>query len=261
MLIARKNRLLNALIYRGLIKSGLQGTFVRVNFRQAGPTPITGTPVILYGNHCSWWDGHLGMAVNEERWHLDGYVMMEDKQLERYRFFRACGAFSLNRNAGRSALQTLDYAAELMCGAPGRMLLLFPQGEILANDVRPLRLFRGVAHLVKKIVDQAGTCALYPMALRYEFIGEQKPEAFISLGLPLRVTPEMLPTPAKQLTGQLEETLTHTLDQLRDDINHYRFETFEACVTGGWSINRWWDAVRGRAPMAQVGRRRNDVQE
>ncbi len=253
MLTARKNHLLNALIYRGLIKSGLRGAFGQVNVRQLGPWPKPDVPVILYGNHCSWWDGHLGMAVNEEHWHRDGYVMMEDKQLERYGFFRALGAFSLSRSDARSAMQTLNYAAELLTHTPGRMLLLFPQGEILANDVRPLHLFGGIAHLVKKIVDQVGACALYPMALRYEFIGEQKPEAFISVGHPLVVTTETLPTPAKQLLGQLETVLTDTLDQLHNDITAYQFGTFEVCINGGWSINRWWDAVRGRVPIARVG--------
>ncbi len=253
MLTAHKNHLLNALIYQGLIKVGLQGAFGQVNLRQSGPPPEPDVPVILYGNHCSWWDGHLGMAVNEERWHRDGYVMMEDKQLERYGFFRACGAFSLNRADGRSAMQTLDYAAELMTHGPGRMLLLFPQGEILANDVRPLRLFNGVAHLVKKIVARAGYCALYPMALRYEFVGEQRPEAFISIGHPLTITPHTLPNPPKRLTDQMEQALTQGLDQLHEDITRYQLDTFEACITGRWSINRWWDAVRGRRPMARVG--------
>lgn len=254
MLIARKNRLLNRLIYLGLIKSGLQGAFVRVNLRQASAVPGSNRPVILYGNHSSWWDGHLGMAVNEERWHLDGYVMMEDKQLQRYSFFRSVGAFSLNRSDTRSAMHTLDYAAELMTQSPGRMLMLFPQGEILGNDVRPLAFFNGIAHLVKKIVERVGQCALYPMALRYEFIGEQKPEAFISIGEPLQLARESLPTPIKYLTGQMEVRLTQELDWLHRDVTMYQFTTFEACISGGWSLNRWWDAIRGRAPMAQVGR-------
>lgn len=140
--------------------------FSRISIRHIGdkPRPNAG-PVIVYANHSSWWDGHLAMFLNEECWHLDGYVMMEEKQLARYRFFTHVGGFLIDRQEARSAMRTLDYAAQLMSAQPGRVLLLFPQGEILANDARPLSFFNGTAHLVKRIVEQTGACTLCPVAL------------------------------------------------------------------------------------------------
>jgi len=253
MITARKHPLLNALIYQALMKGGLRSGFSRVSIRHIGdkPRPNAG-PVIAYANHSSWWDGHLGMFLNEECWHLDGYVMMEEKQLTRYRFFTHVGAFSIHRQEARSAMRTLDYAARLMSERPGRVLLLFPQGEILANDARPLHFFNGTSHLVKRIVEQTGACTLCPVALRYEFVGEQKPEAFISVGLPHSVTAANLQP--KTLTPILENNLTDLLNHLRDDVVSYTFNAFQTHMQGSWGINRLWDAFRGRSQIAQVGR-------
>ena len=258
MLTARKNVALNALIYRLLIKLPLQNGFHTVHYRQAGPVPASDAPCLLIGNHSAWWDAHLPMAANETRWHLDGYVMVEDTQLARYQFFRAIGAFSVNRRDGRSALESLNCAAKLLSEAPRRLVLIFPQGEILANDHRPLTFFNGSGHIVKKVVAQRGVCAVYPMALRYEFLGEQKPDAFISVGPALHfdatnATNATNATDARAVTAQMQAALTRELDQLRDDVVAYRFDGFVPLVKGRGSINRLWDAVRGRRPIGRVG--------
>ncbi len=254
ILVARKNLLLNKLIYRVLIKPPLQSGFHSVRYREVEPVGATDVPSIVIGNHSAWWDGHLPMAANEERWHTDGYVIAEDTQLSRYQFFRYVGAFSVNRSDGRSALESLNYAASLLTEAPRRMLLVFPQGEILANDTRPLKFFGGVGRILKKVVEQRGECNVYPMALRYEFVGEQKPEAFISMGTPLRYKRAGVQViDPRQATAEMESAVTRELDKLRDDITTYRFDDFLPLIKGGWSINRVWDAVRGKNQIKRVG--------
>ncbi|MCS6773723.1 MAG: lysophospholipid acyltransferase family protein [Anaerolineae bacterium] len=252
MLKAKKNKLLNTLIYYLLVRSALQSSFCGVFLRQATPDPDGDAPVILYGNHSSWWDAYVPMALNEMRWRRDGYVMVEDTQLSRYQFFRFCGGFSVNRSDPRSAVETLRYAVDLLTEKPRRLLLIFPQGEIRANDVRPLRFYTGAAHIARRIVERTGQCMLYPMALRYEFIGEQKPHAFMSIARPLIVTRQECPEP-RALNARMEAALTETLDALREDIIAYRFEGFECLLEGTWSINRLWDAVRGKRQIKRVG--------
>lgn len=249
MLPAKKSPFWNKVIYATLMKPALRGGFHAVRMAQAEAWPAE-MPVIVYGNHSSWWDAHVPMAANEERWRRDGYVMVEDKQLARYGFFRRCGAFSVSRSDGRSAMQSLAYAVARLTEAPNRMLLIFPQGEILANDARPLNFSTGVGHIVKKVA-QAGPVALVPFALRYEFIGEQKPEAFLRVGAPAVVAG---PVDAKAITAHMEAALTDELNRLRDDVVAYRLDGFEALVAGAWSINRIWDAVRGKNQIKEVGR-------
>ena len=254
MIRAQKNPLFNKFIYAALIKSALRASFFRVNLRQAAPPPAPNSPpVLLFCNHSAWWDGHLSMAVNEELWKRDAYVMVEHKQLVRYQFFRAVGAYSVNRQDARSAIETLAYCTELMTRVPNIMMLIAPQGEILANDVRPLTFFGGVGRVVKDVVAQVGACVAYPLALRYEFIGEQKPEAFISVGPPL-LWQQADEANAKDITAQMQAALTHELDRLRADVVAYKLDDFETLIGGAWSINRWWDAVRGRKQIDEVGR-------
>jgi chlorobactene lauroyltransferase len=253
MLAARKNPALNWLIYSLVMKPALRSGFHRVHLRQAAPLPAPAAPSILFGNHSAWWDAHVPMAANEERWRADGYVMVEDTQLLRYQFFRYCGAFSVNRRDARSAMISLNYAADLLIGGPRRLLMTFPQGEILANDVRPVRFFQGTGHVVKNVLERGSPCWLYPFALRYEFIGEQRPDAYLSVGPPIQLEASARAN-ARDITRQMERTLTCELDALRDDVIAYRFAQFETLIDGAPSINRIWDTVRGRRQIQEVGR-------
>ncbi len=248
MLTARKNRALNWLIYQTLVYGPARRHFARIRLRQAAPNPErNGPPVILFANHSSWWDGYMVMLLNEQAWGLDAYVMIEEAQLARYPFFRLVGGFSVNRQNGRSAAASLAYGAGLLNHKPGRMLLIFPQGEILANDRRPLTFYSGIGHLARRVRDGR----FYPLALRYEFIGEQRPEAFLSVGAPLRF-PDNSAT-SKDITATLAQALTNELDALRDDVIAYRLQSFTTLVSGAQSVNRLWDALRGKPPIQDVG--------
>lgn len=252
MLPARKNRFGNWLIYNALIKSGLRSNFHAVRIRQADAVPDPATPMIVFGNHSAWWDAHMAMAANEERWHTEGYVMIEDTQLERYGFFRYTGGFSVSRTDPRSALESLNYAVDILTGGQRRMLLIFPQGEILANDVRPLKFQQGTGYIVRKVLARGVPCWLYPMALRYEFIGEQKPDAFMSVGPAMRFEAGA-PVETRRVTELMERALTAELNALREDVIAYRLSGFDPLVRGAWSINRLWDAVRGGGQIHDVG--------
>ena len=262
MITARKHPLFNRLIYLSLIKAPLRSSFHRIYLRQAvAPPGPDSPPVIMFGNHSAWWDAHLAMALNEEQWHTDGYVMVEDTQLSRYGFFRWCGAFSVSRRDPRSAVESMNYAVTLLTEAPRRSLLIFPQGEIRANDVRPLAFFQGAGRIASKVAMQAGACALYPIALRYEFIGEQRPDSFMSVGQPIIVrrgdetwsSSASAPPDPRRITARMEQVLTEELDRLRADVVAYRLSSFTPLIQGARSINRIWDAVRGLEQIRQVG--------
>jgi hypothetical protein len=113
-------------------------------------------------------------------------------------------------------------------------------------------LQQGTGYIVKKVVARGASCWLYPMALRYEFIGEQKPDAFMSLGPALRFEAGAR-VEAKHVTELMERALTAELDALRDDVVAYRLSGFEFLVRGAPSINRLWDFVRGRGQIREVG--------
>lgn len=169
-------------------------------------------PLVIYANHSSWWDGLIfwEIIVNLD---FEFYVMMEEKQLRQLFLFRRLGAFSVVREKPREAVKSINYAAALLRKDANRSVIIFPQGEILPNDVRPLHFFRGLASIVEKTV----RCSVVPIALRYEFAKNFKPEILCKIGAP-DVFEAGENFDSKNLNGILEARLTATLDSLKRDV-------------------------------------------
>jgi 1-acyl-sn-glycerol-3-phosphate acyltransferase len=207
------NRNLLARRFEGLRVAGLRHLRERTR----------GVPLVLYANHSSWWDGLVAFEIGRAC-ALDQYVMMEERQLARLRLFRRLGAFSVERERAREARRSVEYACELLRGTEGA-LWLFPQGVTLANDVRPLKFYTGAAHIIRR----AGGAYVAPVAMRYEFLEEFRPEAFARVGAPERVTVDES-FDVKDLTRHLSDELTRTLDRLRADVLEAKFEEYEEIV-------------------------------
>jgi chlorobactene lauroyltransferase len=231
-----------------LVDSSLRKHFDHIVFRMPGERTEEQKklPMIVCANHSSWWDGYVA-AVVQRQLGVDGYLMMEEAQLRRYPFFRWIGCFSVNRQDARSALQSLHYAANLLKGRTRRMVWLFPQGVISPNDRRPLVFFTGAAHLARL----SAPVYLYPLATRIEYLGEQRPVLFISMGQPILITLEESQQRnfLKSCTKQLEELVTHELDTLHEDIVADKTTGFTLIQRGQKSTNRIFDAVLMRKQM------------
>lgn len=222
MLRANKNPLFEkifALYNRNLLKRRFH------TFNAAGLEVLrqkdAGRPLIVYANHSSWWDGLVTFQIFAAAG-LDGYVMMEEKQLKKLSPFRLLGAFSVVREKPREAVRSLRYAIELLQNDPRRTLLLFPQGEILPNDQRPLRFYRGLA----KALGEVNDCDAVSMAIRYEFSGHFKPEIFVKIGESRRILKNQ-DFDSENLTADLAEDLTNVLNDLKADVAAQNFEHFE----------------------------------
>lgn len=168
-------------------------------------------PLLLYANHSSWWDALIIVHLNR-RARLDGYALMEERQLVQYQFFRRLGAVGVVREDARAARESLLYLANLL-GGTARALWIFPQGVTQPNDVRPLQLYNGAARVVQKL----GCTYAAPVALRYEFLQDFKPMAFARIGLPQLCT-ALDGASVKRLTQTFTDNLTATLDRVRQDI-------------------------------------------
>lgn len=163
-------------------------------------------PLILYANHSSWWDPLVAFVINQEAG-LDAFGMMEEKNLQKLKFFRRIGAFSVVRENPREAVKGIRYIVQLLKEKPNRAVWIFPQGEIQPSQIRPLKFYNGAA----KIIQQTGKCFAAPVAMRYEFREDFKPVAFAQVGEP-KLYEEI--TNAKILTAQMQENLTVMLDNL-----------------------------------------------
>ena len=218
----------------------LRKHFHRIMIRgTGGDAPLDRSmPIILFANHSNWWDGLVAFHLSREVFHVDAYAMMEERQLERYRFFRWVGAFSVDRGHPRSALTSLAYAERLL-DRPGRAVWVFPQGVMQPNDARPLRFYSGIGRLAV----QLGKVQLVPLAFRYEFMMEQRPECFVSTGEPLIIDRV---EDVRLLVRELESRLTVLLDELRADVVASRTEGFTRVLSGKLSTNAAYDRVRVR---------------
>lgn len=178
-------------------------------------------PLVFCANHSSWWDGLIAYQL----WRtceIDGFVMMEEKQLKDLQLFRKLGAFSVVRESPREAVKSINYATDLLKNRENRAVWIFPQGEIKPNDARPLGFFNGISRIVEKL----GNCNFLPVAMRYEFLNEFKPEIYVKIGQMQRFHKNEK-FDSKDLTGKFETQLTDLLDALKNDIAAGNTESYK----------------------------------
>ncbi len=230
-LIKARRNFLGELLVFWLARRGLWRNFERVRFRAAEPLPSPparlAIPVIFYANHNTYWDGYLAHVVTRQVYGLDGYLMMDLKQLRRFFFFTWAGVFSVNRQNGRSALSSIDYIAGELKAGPGRALWIFPQGEIQPQERRPLALHSGLARTIERI----GQCYVYPVAVRYEYFQQRRPEFLLSVGAAFYFSGQAS-IGARALTIELEASLDAELTRLRDDVVRGHLDEFVNIIQG-----------------------------
>jgi chlorobactene lauroyltransferase len=192
------------------------------SFQVSGIESLTKFPLVIYSNHSTWWDGLVAFEIAQKA-NLDFFVMMEEKQLKNLQLFRKLGAFSVVRENPREAIKSVNYAAKLLKDKQDRIIWIFPQGEILPNDVRPIKFYNGVSKIIEK-VDQ---CYSVPIAMRFEFLGEFKPDIFVKIGSPQMFDKSLQ---SKDLTLQLAENLTETLDNLKSDIINKKTQHYQNLI-------------------------------
>ena len=194
-------------------------------------------PTLFVANHSNWWDGFFAFLVTRTLG-LRFRILMEARHLARYRFFLRVGARPLRREPARAAWSDLADAASELTASTG--LWIFPQGERRPAG-EPLRCERGAAQLARAHI---GALRICPVAFRYAFVGEQRPEAFVLLG------EEWLPGPADRagsrrvlmdtIAGRMERTVAG-LDEL---VARERLDAFAPLTVGRLSVNKRLDRFR-----------------
>ncbi len=96
---------------------------IRWHFRKVtinGEFQDRGLPVMLIGNHFSWWDGFIANFLNIKVFHRKFHVMMLEEQLNSRRFLNKAGAYSIKKGS-RSVIESMQYTVELaeQCRKPG----------------------------------------------------------------------------------------------------------------------------------------------
>lgn len=135
-----------------------------------------GGPLVLIGNHFSWWDGFIASYVNQQVFHRRIYVMMLEQELEKRKFLSRIGAFSIRKNS-RYATESLKYAASVLQD-PGHILLLYPQGTFQSLHLFPLRFEKGWFRILRQAPENT---QLVFMASLTDYFSRKKPTLSIYL--------------------------------------------------------------------------------
>ena len=85
---------------------------------------------------------------------------------------------------------------------------------------------------------------MLPVAFRYEFLMEQRPEIFIKIGEPDIINNNISDT--KQYTEYLQQKLVSTLDELKQSVLAGELDKFETIFKGKRSRNKTFDKLHGK---------------
>jgi 1-acyl-sn-glycerol-3-phosphate acyltransferase len=135
---------------------------------------------VLTPNHISWWDGFFMYFLQkkiapEKKLNL----MMLEKQLKRYSFFKKVGAFSIDPDHPAGMKETVYYFRELLEGAEN-WIVLYPQGEIQPYERATLK--QGLQLFLKK----QPTHPVIPVGFRILYENEKNPALYMRFGEPLQ---------------------------------------------------------------------------
>ncbi len=106
-------------------------------------------PVLVIGNHVSWWDGIWALYLNQEIFQRKFHFMMQEEQLRKNWFFRFTGGYSVKKGS-RSAVESIVYTEELLEN-PQNLVLMFPQGKIQSMHRQEFVFEKGIDRILKQL--------------------------------------------------------------------------------------------------------------
>lgn len=223
--------------FTGYTRKYLQRSFHRVLL--SGELPDRGEgPVVVCMNHSSWWDMLLAFWLSRDVLGWDGYGPMDERQLRRYRILSRIGVFGVDRESLAGGRDFLAYARELLDGTD-RALWITAQGELTSNDLRPVRFYSGIAHVVQAV----GRCRVVPAALDYEFWDEKRPEVFVRFG-PARQVEAGESFQRRALLRDLERSLEAEMDTLAGLRRTRDASNFRMLLGSSAGISPVYDGIR-----------------
>lgn len=227
--------------------------------RTGTPSGVPVGPLVVYGNHPSWWDPLVFLVLAHhffpDRTH---YGPIEAGALARYRFLARLGFFGIPTGTRQGAVQFLRMSQAVLA-QPATALWVTPEGQFTDPRQRPVRLRPGLGHLAPRLTQGV----FLPLALEYTFWEERFPEILVGFGPP--VCPTLHPRQrAAAWTALLAERLEVAQRQLaaaactRDPL---AFTTLLRGRVGVGGVYDLWRAVRSsmRGEAFQQAHGREDV--
>ena len=225
---------------------------VRVS-RTGLPRIAPGRPIIIYGNHPSWWDPALYILLCGKLFpDRAGYGPMDAQALGKYGVLEKMGVFPVEQDTRRGAARFLATSLQVLSD-PGAILWITGEGHFTDPRVRPLRLRPGIAHLARRVPG----AIILPLAIEYSFWNESRPEALARFGDPIDTSRDRT---TAEWTTCLETELAHTMDALTLESAQRNPALFRPLVRGGAGVGGIYDLWR-RLRAWSAGRRFDPTHE
>lgn len=169
------------------------------------------SPAIYIANHTSWWDGLLYFHLRHTVIDKVIYIMMHEKGLQTYWYFKWIGAYSVNKSSRRDVVEALAYSKQLL--QQKKSIWIFPQGDEFHQEKRPLQLEAGVGHLASQVPN----VPIIPLTIYYWFGHQKKAAVAIRGGQPIYFN-DLPGESKKEKMMALEKCLETQLDALKHDV-------------------------------------------
>lgn len=199
---ARKNSALET-IYSAYARRLIRKQFGSLQISGSG-FPATERLVIAYMNHSAWWDAVIPVHLSHDLYPRAIHALMEGEQIRKYPFFRHLGCFGPTEKTVADAKAVVEYATRVLTNAKAPAVFwIFPQGAILPSHI-PMEFRSGLARIAERLPD----AVIIPVAVRYEFTKNEKPDCFVRIGEPVARSEEAHSRFTRRLEQRLEGELT-----------------------------------------------------
>jgi len=198
---------------------------VRVKNRDAVERRKWSYPTIVFAPHANWWDGIIGYTIMRTCYTgLKTRMMIEE--MNRFPLFAKIGAFPVNKKSAQEAMKSLKFIVEDL-NEPNMCFWIFPEGIIKPPNHRPIELQTGLAYVAQKVAQNFGGVNLFPLALNYTFLREDRPEVLVEIGEPIVIDRDRADFDRHEFTRKLSEGLTELCDRQFKDISHGEVTGYE----------------------------------
>ncbi len=124
-------------------------------------------PLIVYGNHPSWWDPLVAHFLNQTLFpDRQFYAPIDQEALEQYRVLGKLGFYGVRLNTTSGAAAFLKQSMAIL-GHGGTAIWITPEGQFADARDHSAELMPGLAHLCTRMNDGWAL----PLALEYRVLG------------------------------------------------------------------------------------------
>ncbi len=133
---------------------------------------------VITPNHFSWWDGFFIHTLCRILFpDKNMKIMMLEKQLEKYWYFRYTGAYSIEPGSRSKVMESLEHATCIL-EKNYTVSVIYPQGEILPYETGKIETRNGALKYISKKTDYI----ILPVVFKIHYYNRKKPDIIANPG-------------------------------------------------------------------------------